>query len=53
LPLCAEFCGKQPVPAVDWSPTPLLTLLVFILVVPEYRAYRRRLLLWGYPFPPK
>lgn len=30
----------------------IMLLLVIILIVREYRSYRRRLLLRGYPFPP-
>jgi hypothetical protein len=37
---------------VLWIPLLFIALVVF-LVVHEYRAYRRRLVLRGYPFPPK
>jgi|NGEPerStandDraft_6_1074524.scaffolds.fasta_scaffold110540_1 hypothetical protein len=35
-----------------WGPL-LIIALVIIVVVREYRSYRRRLYLRGYPFPPK
>jgi hypothetical protein len=37
---------------VLWGPL-LLICLVVLLIVHEYRSYRRRLLLRGYPFPPR
>jgi Icc-related predicted phosphoesterase len=37
---------------IVWGPF-LLILLVVILIVREHRAYRRRLVLRGYQFPPK
>lgn len=39
-------------PWIFWGPL-LLVLLVIFVIVHEYRAYRRRLFLRGYPFPPR
>jgi hypothetical protein len=39
-------------PMLFWGPLLFIALVIF-LVVREYRAYRRRLALRGFPFPPK
>ena len=63
--LVAMFGGLRAAPTVTvggdrvvqpgwifWGPL-LIFALVVILVVREYRSYRRRLYLRGYPFPPR
>lgn len=40
-------------PAIVFYGPFLLVLIVFILIVREFRAYRRRLYLRNYPFPPR